>query len=150
MSPFHFIRQLNQRDGAAACLAMVSRYHGGEYPHSRFSELTKTDRRGASMYALVTGAQSVGLAAEGLSGTFGDLLSAIASGQVTLPAVAHVREGGMLHFVVVHDAGDNTVGIADPARGLRELTFQDFASLYTGYIVAFSKSPAITPLGQNV
>lgn len=139
---FKVIRQHDERDCGAACLAMISRHHGLRYPISRFRELTKTDQRGANLYGLVSGAEHIGLKAEGLSGTRDELSEGVASGEIALPFVAHIRENNMLHYVVVNGIRGNSLSIADPARGHRKLTLAAFNALWTGYIVTFRKTDA--------
>ena len=44
------ILQHDERDCGAACLAMLVAHYGKRLPLSRFCELTRTDRSGASLY----------------------------------------------------------------------------------------------------
>lgn len=143
--PIKVIRQHDERDCGAACLAMIARHLGLKHPLSKFRELTKTDRRGVNLYGLVHGAEQIGLVAEALSGTREDLFDSLESGQVTLPFVAHIREDGKLHYVVVHDIKRKTLGFADPAQGLRKLSVEDFGAIWTGYVVTFRKTAEFTP-----
>ena len=48
------ILQHNERDCGAACLAMLVAHYGKRLPLSRFCELTRTDRSGASLYGLAS------------------------------------------------------------------------------------------------
>ena len=68
------ILQHDERDCGAACLAMLVAHYGKRLPLSRFCELTRTDRSGASLYGLASGAEQLGFAARALSGDLSGLL----------------------------------------------------------------------------
>src|SRR5262249_48345459 len=56
--------------------------------------------------------------------------------QVPLPAIAHVKtEEGLGHFVVLHRVRSNAVIVADPGRGVRKLTRDEFCRHWTGYLL---------------
>lgn len=143
--PFKVIRQHDERDCGAACLAMIARHHGLKYPISKFREMTKTDRRGVNLYGLVDGAEQIGLTAKSLSGSCEDLIESATSGQVPLPFVAHVRDNGRFHFVVVYGIKGDTLKVADPAIGLRKLSLDEFSASWTGYIVTFERTSGFVP-----
>ena len=97
------IRQHDQRDCGAACLSMIAAHYGLKLPISRCRELTKTDRSGTNLYGLVSGAESIALRAEALSGSPDELLAGISGGEIAFPFIAHiVSEDAMLHYVVVY------------------------------------------------
>lgn len=133
------IRQHDKRDCGAACLAMVAGHYGLKLPISRCRELTKTDRSGTNLYGLVTGAEQIGLRAEGMSGTWEELMQGIADGEVRFPFVAHtISDGAMQHYVVVYGFRRGRLLIADPDGGKRlRLTGEEFVRRWTGYIAAF-------------
>jgi ABC-type bacteriocin/lantibiotic exporter with double-glycine peptidase domain len=120
---------------------MIARHHGLDYPLSKFRAITNTNRSGVNLHGLVTGAKAIGLAAEALTGTREDLLTAIESGHVKLPFIAHIHKMAMLHFVVVCEYREGVLTIADPASGLDRLTVEEFNELWTGFVVSFSFDP---------
>lgn len=134
------IKQHDQRDCGAACLAMIAAHYGLKMPISRFRELTKTDRTGVNLYGLTDGASRIGLEAAALSGSFQELTEGIESGEITFPFVAHtVTEGAMLHYIVVFSYKNGVFTVGDPARGKLRLNAGEFAGIWTGYIVTFQK-----------
>ena len=135
------IIQHDERDCGAAALSMIATHYGLKLPISRYRELTKTDKSGTNLYGLVNGAESIGFKAEALSGTPDELMEGIASGEIGFPFIAHtVSEDAMLHYVVVYGLKHGRFLIADPGKGKRRLTPEQFFSCWTGYIVTFEKA----------
>ena len=111
------ILQHDERDCGAACLAMLVAHYGKRLPLSRFCELTRTDRSGASLYGLASGAEQLGFAARALSGDLPGLLQELRAGTIRCPFIAHiVTEDNMLHYVVVYGLSGNRLRIADPGK----------------------------------
>jgi ATP-binding cassette subfamily B protein len=134
------IKQHDQRDCGAACLSMIATHYGLKQPISAYRELTKTDKSGTNLYGLVDGAKKIGLIAQALSGTPEELQKSMEKGEIQFPFVAHtVTEGSMLHYVVVYGLEHDRFLIADPGRGKRRLSREEFFGCWTGYLVMFQK-----------
>jgi ATP-binding cassette subfamily B protein len=137
----NIIKQHDQRDCGATCLAMVASYHGLKYPISKFRELTKTDRSGTNLYGLVDGAKQIGLNADAQVGNLEELIDEINSHQIELPLIAHtVSEDGMLHFIVIFEYKNGIFTIGDPGKGKCRYNQEFFSQIWTGYIVTFQKT----------
>lgn len=136
------VKQHDERDCGAACLAMIAAWHGRKMPIAMVRELTKTDRTGTNIYGLVDGAAKIGLQANALSGSETELLDGIKSGEISFPFVAHVvTNEGMLHFIVVFGRKNNRFLIGDPAIGKEYWQIQELFEHWTGYVVTFTKTP---------
>lgn len=133
--------QHDERDCGAACLSMIASHYGLELPISRYRELTKTDKTGTNLYGIVNGAEQVGLQAEALSGDAEELLQGIKKGDIHFPFIAHIlSDDALLHYVVVYGEKHGKFQIADPGKGKRKLTTEQFFLCWTGYIVIFEKT----------
>ena len=136
-----YIKQHDEKDCGAACLAMIAEYYGLSLPLAKYRELTKTDRSGTNLYGMVDGAGKIGLKADALEGSTDELFEGIENGEIEFPFVAHiVNDNAMLHFVVVFGLKDGRLTIGDPAKGKVKYTTQKFCELWSGYIVTFSKT----------
>ena len=125
------IRQQDEMDCGAACLASVAGYYGLKMPVARLRRLAGTDREGTSIYGLMKTAEKLGFTAKGMKGDPEALLSGI-----PLPAIAHViKDGNILHFMVLYEITEERVTAADPARGIFKYSFQDFVSIWTGALI---------------
>jgi ATP-binding cassette subfamily B protein len=123
------VQQHDATDCGAACLATIVRSHGLRIPIARIRQYAGTDLQGTNVLGLVEAAQRLGFEAKGVRGG----LEALA--RIPLPAIAHVRSGGTLHYVVIHKVGPRRLTIADPASGVRRLTRADFAAAWSGVLV---------------
>lgn len=123
------VKQYDQTDCGAACLATVVKTHGLQVPISRIRQAAGTDARGTTVFGLVQAAHSLGFDAKPARTTLQNLAN------LPKPFIVHVRVGNLLHFVVVHDLDCDQVVVADPAVGLRRIKVQEFEVIWTGIII---------------
>jgi ATP-binding cassette subfamily B protein len=130
---FHYptILQHDITDCGAACLAVVCRTHGLKIPITRIREVAGTDKMGTNAYGMVKAAEKLGFSAKGVKGSKEAFFSGF-----PLPAIAHVVvDGSLLHYVVIHKITQKQVIIADPAKGLRKITPEEFFKEWTGVLI---------------
>ncbi len=115
---FPFYRQLDQMDCGPTCLQMISKFHGRSFDIAYLRSITNLGRDGSSLGGISDAAEKMGLSTLALNTTFKDLVE-----QIPLPCIAHWRQR---HFVVVYQASDENVVIADPGHGLINYTPKEF------------------------
>lgn len=115
---FPFIRQLDEMDCGPAALRMICARHGRRFSQSRVRKLCEIARDGVNLEGLRRAAIALGFDALPVKLPFAKWRS-----EAPLPCIAHWNGD---HFVVVVTTGENTVTVADPAIGLRELSEADF------------------------
>ena len=88
------------------------------------------------------GAEELGLAARSVRASKSRL------DELPLPAIVH-WEGN--HWVVLYDVDDEHVRVADPARGLRRITRDEFVENWSGYasLLAYDERLAEAPEAQH-
>jgi HlyB family type I secretion system ABC transporter len=124
------VRQNDGSDCGAAALATIALFHRRPVGLEQVRDLAGTDRIGTNLWGLAKAAEQLGFAAKAVKGPYDALAS------VPLPAIAHVvTEDGLGHFVVLYRAGQRTVLMADPARGLRSLPRDEFLARWTGRLL---------------
>src|SRR5262245_8287558 len=124
------VRQNDQSDCGAAALATIALHHGRPIALQQLRDLAGTDRVGTNLLGLLEAAEKLGFSAKGVKGPYEALAS------VPLPAVAHVRTAeGLGHFLVLHDVRKGGVVVADPARGVEDLSRDEFCKQWTGYLL---------------
>jgi ATP-binding cassette subfamily B protein len=146
---FPCVLQHDVTDCGPAVLATVARTHGLRLSVGRIREMAGTDTRGTNLLALRETAQRLGFSAKGAEGDYEALL------EIPLPVVVHVRIGSLDHFVVVHRVGRKRVLIADPARGLRRMSREEFEAIWTRVLLLLeptegirSVEPSVSPVGR--
>ncbi len=130
---FPLVRQIDETDCGAACLAMVCRYFGRSVSLARIRRLVHTSLDGTSLRALCHAAEELGLAARSVK------TSSPRLDQMPLPAIVH-WEGN--HWVTLYDVGTKQVRVADPAVGLRRLRREEFEKQWSGYAALFDYTEA--------
>ena len=132
------VRQYDRVDCGPACLLAVLRFHGGDAGLAPVRSLARTDASGTSLLGLYQAAQTLGFDARGATGDYASLRS------VQLPCIAHVVVEGGPHYVVVYEAGEHGLSVADPARGLVRLTRTEFEQIWVqGAVLLLDPGPEL-------
>lgn len=131
------VRQHDEKDCGAAALSTIARWHGLKLPIVKCRQLIKVDNSGASLLALMKGAEAIHMAADAMEGPYEELRSAVLSGEVRCPFIARIYTDVYEHYVVVFHMDSHRVCIGDPARGYLEYEHTVFEKLYAGQIVTF-------------
>ncbi len=115
------VRQHDEMDCGAACMSMVAKFYGKHIDIPTFRSLIHVTRDGASMLAMKSGAEAVGLEAIGvMSGVKG-------LRKLRVPFIALMD----YHYVVVYEAGEERFVFADPAEGLVTRSTEEFKASWS-------------------
>ena len=125
---FQIVEQAEEMDCGAACLSMICRNYGIHMTLGKLRELANVTREGATLDSLARVGESLGFTTQGMKCTHDALLG------FDLPFIAH-WEG--YHYVVVYGISKRHVWLADPGRGFRKLTAEEFAKGWTGFCLLF-------------
>lgn len=128
--PHH--RQLNARDCGAVCLRMIAQYYGRYYSTEQLRALAHQTQEGVTLLNISQAAEQIGMHTVGARLPYNRLID-----DIPLPGIVHWREN---HFVVVIEANENTVTIADP----------DAEDLVTISTAAFLENWVGDPDGYNL
>lgn len=123
---FPHIEQGAMMDCGPTCLAMIFKHYGVEGAKHLLTKLSEISQEGASLYTLMEVAENFGMKAEGYELDY-DYLS-----KIQLPCIAHY-EGQ--HFVVVYEATDTYVRVADPAFGKTRYGKDEFTNKWSGVVL---------------
>ncbi|MEN8907172.1 MAG: peptidase domain-containing ABC transporter [Clostridiales bacterium] len=125
-----YIKQHDETDCAAACLAMISREHGLKIPITKVREMAGTDRRGTNALGVVTAANKLGFDAKAVKTDKEGFFE-----EFQLPVIAHIiNKQGLLHYVVIHSISKTKIIVADPGVGLLEQKPTVFFENWTGVL----------------
>lgn len=124
------VRQQRHADCGAAAMAMVASFWNGPISEAEVLAITPHTQRGIRVADLRVAAQSLGLRAFVVEGTFADLRHELSSGRPVV--VGLVKPWGNQwrnHYEVVVgiNPAEKTVATLDPAVGWRQNTYQGFA-----------------------
>ncbi len=131
------VRQLDEEDCGAACLATVALTHGARLSLAIIRDAIGTTADGTTLLGLRRGAESLGFHAQAARAPE-DVLDHLQ--EIPLPVICHWRGH---HWVVLHGLQGNHAIIADPALGLRELERADFlAGWHDRILLVLEPDPA--------
>ena len=105
------IKQHDERDCGAACLAMIATNYGYCMPFQKYRELVNTDRIGTTLEGLVEGSKKIGFKSDALKGNTSELLEAYKNKEIILPIIIHMKNN---HFCVLYKIYKKMFYIADP------------------------------------
>jgi ATP-binding cassette subfamily B protein len=126
MDTFPHISQGASMDCGPTSLAMIFRYYGSENIQYILTRLSEVTTEGTSLYDLMSVSESFGFKAEGYELDYEYLQ------KIQLPCIAHY-DGQ--HFVVVYEATDSYVRVADPAFGKARYTREQFTNKWSGVVL---------------
>jgi ATP-binding cassette, subfamily B, bacterial len=134
------IRQLEDADCGAACLAMVLGYFGRRVGLLELRDTIGSGRDGISGLSMVNTARGYGLWARGVQADLGDL--------------RHLPRGSILHwefshFVVFDRVTRRGVKVIDPAHGRRTVPADTLRRAYTGVAIIFEPTDGFDRSGSR-
>jgi ATP-binding cassette subfamily B protein len=135
----HFadVRQFNEEDCGAACVATICEHYGRKLSLGRVRECVGTVATGTTLLGLKRGAELLGFQARAARAdqTLVDHLD-----DLPLPMVCHWNGN---HWVVLHGRKGDQLVIADPAIGIREIPKQTFLQHWqNGVVLLLEPDPA--------
>jgi HlyB family type I secretion system ABC transporter len=141
IGPVPFVRQIDEADCGAACLAMICRHFGRKVSLTRIRQLCHTSYDGTSLKAISNAASELGLASRALKVSVRNLP------RMPLPAVVH-WEGN--HWIILCDVRSGFVRVMDPAQGARRIPREEFERKWSGYAEGRSSLGWLVPFFAKV
>ena len=120
------VRQLDETDCGAACIATVLKYYGRSVPIRKIRKEAGTDKIGTSGFGIIKAAKKYGLSCKGFSSP--DKSKIV---KIPLPAIFHTQQGAD-HYMVVYKVSNKNVFVCDPAIGTRKIDHEEFNKIWTG------------------
>ncbi|HET8656511.1 MAG TPA: ABC transporter transmembrane domain-containing protein, partial [Longimicrobiaceae bacterium] len=134
------VRQHDVTDCGAACLRSVTSHYGLRLPISRIRQLASTDQQGTNLLGMIQAAERIGLTAKGVKGPPECLA------KIPLPAIAHLVEGTLHHFVVIYRVTPRRITVMDPTDGrVHRRGHEEFGAAWSGVLLLLAPAPRFTP-----
>ena len=124
--------QHDASDCAAAVVSTVLLRNKQETTIMKVREIIGTDAYGTTVKGIVTGLEKLHFNVKAIRTKTDEITR-----ELTFPAIAQVKtDDGLNHFVVIHKLtkSDKFI-IADPAKGVRKFSREEFDHLFTGVII---------------
>lgn len=124
------IKQQDQFDCGAACIASIAAYYGLHVPIARIRHYTNTDRKGTTILGFLEAAEKLGFQSKALRAKPEQL------GALPLPAIAHiVTPERIKHTVILYEVHAKYVVIGDPANSIRKVPIEEFLQQWTSLLI---------------
>ncbi|WP_310488425.1 peptidase domain-containing ABC transporter [Chamaesiphon sp. VAR_69_metabat_338] len=123
------VRQQNEEDCGAACLATVAKHHGRTFAIGRVRTAVGTGARGTTLLGLRRGAEALGFNARPVQAT-PQLIENLDA--APLPAIIHWQGN---HWVVLYGQKRQKYTIGDPGTGMRDVTHQELVTNWSNGIL---------------
>ena len=132
LKKYPFVKQEGYKDCGLTSLLMIIKYYKGNVSIERLRDLTHTNKNGTSAFNLVKASHELGFYSKGVRGSLNDLK------YVVLPCIAHVIiNNSIKHFIVIYEINydKEILIVADPAYGIKKISFSEFSSIWTGVLI---------------
>lgn len=145
LKKFPFIKQIESKDCAIACIQMIFKYYNGYINKLKLEEMTHTTRNGTTAYHIVETLKYYGFDSKGIRININKINT------VTLPAIAHVTVNKTYnHYVVIYKIDRKHILIADPSSGIKKMRKEEFEKIYNGILIICSQVKTLPKyIGEN-
>lgn len=129
---YYCMKQQDMRDCGPACLATIAKQYGLTMSIAKIREYAGTDLHGTTVYGMVQAAEKIGFRANAAKIEKEEDLFA----NLPTPFIAHViKDGLLLHFVVVHKITNEYIVVADPGQGLIQYKPEQFTKIWSNVVI---------------
>jgi len=135
------IMQMEALECGAACLAMVLAYYRKWVPLEQVRVDCGVSRDGSNMKNVFLAAQHYGMEVHGYRMEIDALKE-----EATFPCIIH---WDFNHFVVLDGFKGNKAVLNDPARGLVQVSMEEFDESFTGLVMTFAPGENFVPSGKR-
>lgn len=120
----YVIRQEEEKDCGASCLASIVKYYNGYVPLEIIRSDTLTDNNGTNFYNIKMAAIKYGFDVMGYNNE-----------QIIPPYIVQIKINDCYHFMVIYKITDKYLIVMDPGKGIIKYSKEDFNKIFTGYML---------------
>ena len=135
------VMQMEALECGAACLTMILAYYRKWIPLEQVRKDCGVSRDGSNMKNIFLAGQHYGLEVHGYK-----VEPEVLMKSDFFPCIIHWE---MNHFVVLDGFRKNRAVLNDPARGIVQVSMEEFNSSFTGLCLTFAPGPGFVPSGKK-
>lgn len=140
---YPFVKQRTIKDCGPACVQMILKYYGGYLSLDKLSIMLNTNQNGTSAWNIKEVFKSLNFKCYGIKSK--DIST------LNLPCIAHLKlNDSYKHYVVIYKVNikRKTLLIADPAIGLKKISFTEFKKNWTNVTVQMRPNGHVISEGE--
>lgn len=130
MHKYPIYLQDDEKSCGVYCLKMLLKYYGIDEDTTILKTKTRVDASGTTIKGLVETLKSYNVETKAYKAS----LDQLEENHVPIPAILHIIEGKLGHFVVLYELGEQCV-IGDPAKGLLQVPRMQLKEMYSGFVI---------------
>lgn len=142
-----YVPQVDERDCGVAALSMIVSQYKSNLSLARLREEAKTDLEGTTALGIVKAADKLGFETNPIQAN----MKLLDAPDISLPFIAHVNKGGVLHYYVVYGYDQKYVWIADPDKKVAKTKMpkDQFEQEWSGIVLFIIPKPDYKPVNDN-
>lgn len=130
MLKYPIFLQDSENSCGAYCIKMLLSYYKRDDEIKNIKKRCRLTKEGITIYGLIQVLKEYHIEAKAYQCEFKHLFE-----EVTCPAIVHLKQDDLYHYVVLYKVKDEYFLVGDPAQGLIKMSYESFSKQFTGVIV---------------
>lgn len=130
MLKYPIFLQDNENSCGAYCIKMLLSFYKRDDEIKNIKKRCRLTKEGVTVYGLIQVLKKYHLEAKAYQCEFKHLFE-----EVNCPAIVHLKQDDLYHYVVLYKIKDEYFLVGDPAKGLIKMSYESFSKQFTGIII---------------
>ena len=130
MLKYPIFLQDNEKSCGAYCIKMLLSFYKRDDEIKNIKKRCRLTKEGITVYGLIQVLKKYHLEAKAYQCEFKHLFE-----EVNCPAIVHLKQDDLYHYVVLYKIKDEYFLVGDPAKGLIKMSYESFSKQFTGIII---------------
>ena len=130
MLKYPIFLQDNENSCGAYCIKMLLSFYKRDDEIKNIKKRCRLTKEGITVYGLIQVLKEYHLEAKAYQCEFKHLFE-----EVNCPAIAHLKQDDLYHYVILYKVKDGYFLVGDPAKGLIKMSYESFSKQFTGIII---------------
>lgn len=130
MLKYPIFLQDNENSCGAYCIKMLLSFYKRDDEIKNIKKRCRLTKEGITVYGLIQVLKKYHLEAKAYQCEFKHLFE-----EVNCPAIVHLKQDDLYHYVVLYKIKDEYFLVGDPAKGLIKMSYESFSKQFTGIII---------------
>ena len=130
MLKYPIFLQDNENSCGAYCIKMLLSFYKRDDEIKNIKKRCRLTKEGVTVYGLIQVLKEYHLEAKAYQCEFKHLFE-----KVNCPAIVHLKQDDLYHYVVLYKIKDEYFLVGDPAKGLIKMSYEIFSKQFTGVII---------------
>lgn len=130
MTKYPKFLQDSENSCGAYCIKMILNYFHSDDEIKNIKKKCRMTNEGVTVYGMIEALKQYHIEAKAYQCEFKNLYD-----ELKVPAIIHLKQNGIYHYVVLYKMHDEYFLIGDPAKGLIKMTYEVMHEQFTGIII---------------